>query len=101
MLTANSSSPTWPVSTFTKAFEDDKRIDSLCKIFVSSEEETAIVDAQKDALWDRNDTSKTEARQLWLERFGGPGIKMEKVTGDGVVVLRDMEDEKGFLRVLI
>lgn len=41
-------------------------------------------------------------KELWLERFGGPGNTVEKVVGKGTVVVREIgADGKGYLRVLI
>ena len=92
----NSSTPPsaalpWSAGVFAKVLEEERRVDKLCKTFVFSERQGKIVRA-----WEPME------KELWLERFGGPGKTAEKVAGNGLIVLRDVgADGKGYLRVLI
>lgn len=52
--------------------------------------------------WPAGVFAKAVEKEFWLERFGGPGRTIERVAGEGTVVLRDFgEDGKAYLRVLI
>jgi hypothetical protein len=80
-----------PVDVFAKALEEDRKLDKMCETFVFDERQGKIARAWEPA-----------EKELWLERFGGPGKAVEKVVGKGTVVLRDVgPDGKGYLRVLI
>lgn len=86
-----SSSLPYPVNLFATAFEEDRKLDKLCKTFVLRERQGNVARA-----WEPTE------KEMWLERFGGPGKRLEKVVGHGTVVLRDAgPDGKGYLRVLI
>lgn len=81
----------WPVDVFAKAFEKDRKLDKLSEAFVFCEKQGKIARA-----WEPVE------KEMWLERFGGPGKTIERVAGKGTVVLRDAgPDGKGYLRVLI
>ena len=92
----NSSTPPsaalpWSAGVFAKVLEEERKADKLRKTFVFSERQGKIVRA-----WEPVE------KELWLERFGGPGKAAEKVAGNGLIVLRDVgADGKGYLRVLI
>ncbi|KAH6625442.1 hypothetical protein C7974DRAFT_413960 [Boeremia exigua] len=86
-----SSGLSWPVDVFAKAFEEDRRLDALSKAFVSGEKRSKM-----SRVWEPVE------KELWLERYGGPGKRLERVVGNGTVVLREAAlDGKGYLRVLI
>jgi heat shock protein HslJ len=84
-----------PMSTFAKAFEEDREVEELCKTFVLARQDDGEVATAQEQLG-------KEGKELWLERSGGPGKVMEEVVSNGTVVLREVgPDGKGFLRVLI
>lgn len=86
-----SSKPPSNIDVFAKAYEEDRKLDKTCETFVLGERQGKIARAWEPA-----------EKELWLERFGGPGKTVEKVVGKGTVVLRDVgPDGKGYLRVLI
>ncbi|MEQ6329263.1 hypothetical protein VLF92_13200, partial [Pseudomonas chengduensis] len=60
----------WIGGDSAKAFEKDRRFD---------EQQSKIARA-----WEPVE------KELWLERFGGPGNAAEKVVGKGTVVLREI-----------
>lgn len=85
-----SSSLPWSVDVFARAFEEDRKLDKLCEAFVLCEQDKVT------RAWEPVE------KELWLERFGGPGKTTENVAGVGTVVLRDAgPDGKAYLRILI
>ena len=85
------SSLPWPVEVFARAYEENRKLDQMHKTFALSEQHSKI-----DHSWEPME------KELWLERFGGPGKTLERVVGNETVVLRDVgPDGKGYLRVLI
>lgn len=80
-----------PKHVFTKAFKESRKVDELTRGFEPGEQHGKVARA-----WEPVE------RELWLERFGGPSRTIERVSGDGRVVLRDAApDGKGYLRILI
>jgi hypothetical protein len=88
--TPSSTALPWPVGVFAKAV-DGRKFDRFNETSVIGEAQGKVARA-----WEPVE------KELWLERFGGPGRTIERVAGKGTVVLRDVgEDGKAYLRVLI
>lgn len=80
-----------PVGVFARAFEENRKLDESNKAFQFGEHHGKIAHA-----WEPVE------KEMWLERFGGPGKMLDRVLGTGRVVQRDAApDGKGYLRVLI
>jgi hypothetical protein len=89
--TLPSASSPWPVDVFAKAFDEESKPEKFSKTFVHGEKQGQVARVREPV-----------EKELWLERFGGPGKTLEKVAGKGMVVLRDFgEDGMAYLRVLI
>ncbi|KAF3046978.1 hypothetical protein E8E12_009823 [Didymella heteroderae] len=89
--TPPSTASSWPVGVHARALDENRKLDKFSETLVHDEKQGKIA-----RVWEPVE------KELWLERFGGPWETMERVTGGGTVVLRDVgEDGKAYLRVLI
>ncbi|KAJ4993219.1 hypothetical protein SVAN01_01194 [Stagonosporopsis vannaccii] len=80
-----------PVDVLAKGFEENRDVDEWTRGFVFGKQHEKVACA-----WE------TVEKELWLERFGGPGRTIETASGIQKAVLRDAApDGKGYLRVLI
>lgn len=71
------------------------------KTFIRGEQQVLNGKSQREGTWQGRDVGNM-GKQLWLNRFGGPGMNIETAPGDGLVVVReDGVDGRGYLMVLI
>ena len=79
------------MDVFAKAFEEGRKLDRPSEALVFVDRRGKVV-----CRWEPVE------KELWLERFGGPGRVMETAAGNGTMVLRDSgSDGTRYLRVLI
>lgn len=87
---ASSSFPR-PGNLCTQAFEEKRELEQPTGGIVFGEQHSKVTHA-----WEPVE------KELWLERFGGPGKVIEGVNGNPRMVLRDAAlDGKGYLKILI